>query len=78
MFWWGRVNALIFFSTLAIAAWMAFTGDWAAFFGAFIAAFLVRLLLGFINLAVTAVTGTPLFYDTKLIDRRRGRGGDDA
>lgn len=77
MFWWGRVNAFLWFLFWGGMAVCLLMGEFAAAGGWMLVMFLLRGLLGLLNRLWTLFTGNPLFYETKLIDRRRGRVIDD-
>lgn len=70
MFWIGRLNAV-----LAIVAFAGLIIIWGmsgvqAALGWLIVIGLVRVTFRVLNTFWTAVTGNPLFYDTKILDRR--------
>lgn len=70
MFWVGRVNAV-----LAVVAFVGLVVVWAVQGAAGAAGWLVfmlvlRIALRVANTLWTAATGVPLFYDTKILDRR--------
>lgn len=70
MFWIGRVNAV-----LAIVAAVGVVVAWgvegpAGAAGWLVIMLVLRVSLRIINTLWTAATGNPLFYDTKILDRR--------
>lgn len=69
MFWWGRVNAILWFLFWAGLAVCLFAGEFMAAGGWF---FMMILLRGFLNLLDRLwilFTGNPLFYEVKILDR---------
>jgi hypothetical protein len=76
MFWAGRVNAV-----LAIVAFIGLIVCWAVQGPAGAAGWLIIMLLVRIGIRIldtvwTALTGDPLIYNTKILDRRDG--GNDV
>lgn len=72
MFWAGRVNAV-----LAIVAFIGLIVCWAVqgpagAAGWLIIMLVVRIGLRIVDVVWTAATGDPLFYHTKILDRRDG------
>lgn len=72
MFWAGRVNAV-----LAIVAFIGLVVCWAVqgpagAAGWLIIMFLVRIGIRILDTVWTALTGDPLIYNTKILDRRDG------
>lgn len=70
MFWLGRLNAI-----LAIVAFVGLVIVWAVqgpagAAGWLIIMLLVRVALRILDVLWTAATGNPLFYHTKILDRR--------
>lgn len=70
MFWLGRLNAI-----LAIVAFLGLFIVWAVqgpagAAGWLIIMLLVRVALRILDTVWTAATGNPLFYHTKILDRR--------
>ncbi|MFC3088492.1 hypothetical protein [Tabrizicola soli] len=70
MFWLGRLNAI-----LAIVAFVGLVIVWsiqgpAGAAGWLIIMLLVRVAIRILDVVWTAATGNPLFYHTKLLDRR--------
>ncbi len=72
MFWAGRVNAV-----LAIVAFVGLIVVWSvqgpgAAFGWLILMGLVRIGIRILDTVWTAITGNPLIYQVKVLDRRDG------
>lgn len=72
MFWAGRVNAV-----LAIVACVGLFVFWAiqgpaGAAGWLIIMFAIRIGIRIIDVIWTALTGDPLIYQTKILDRDRG------
>lgn len=70
MFWLGRLNAI-----LAIVVFLGLVIVWAvqgpgAAFGWLIFMGLLRIAIRIVDVVWTAATGNPLFYHTKILDRR--------
>ena len=70
MFWKGRVNAVLVIITIAGFCLFFAAEGFSAAAGFFIFMLLVRLFLGVLNIIWTAITGNPLFYDTKILRNR--------
>lgn len=72
MFWAGRVNAV-----LAIVAFIGLVLCWAVqgpagAAGWLIIMFAIRIGIRILDTVWTAITGDPLIYQVKLLDRDRG------
>lgn len=72
MFWLGRLNAI-----LAIVAAIGVVLCWAVqgpagAAGWLLVMFLIRIALRIVDVIWTALTGDPLFYQVKVLDRDRG------
>lgn len=70
MFWLGRLNAI-----LAIVAFVGLVVVWVAqgpgaAFGWLIFMGLLRIAIRIVDVVWTAATGNPLFYHTKILERR--------
>lgn len=78
MFWWGRVNSIIAIVAFGGSALAIMSGAWAQLFLLWFCIIALRVALVVVNVLHTAITGNPLFYDTKLLaqrGQRRGRRG---
>jgi len=69
MFWIGRLNAILAIVGFVGLGVMWYGGAIQAAIGWVIVMFLVRIALGVMNTLWTAISGTPLFYDVKVIDK---------
>lgn len=69
MFWWGRVNAILAIVGFGGGAVLLAFGMIGEFFGLWVGLLFFRFCLAVGNTLYTALTGRPLFYDTR-IDRR--------
>jgi hypothetical protein len=70
MFWLGRLNAIV-----AIVAAVGVVIAWAiegpaGAAGWLLLMFVLRIALRIVDVVWTAATGNPLFYQTKILDRR--------
>lgn len=72
MFWAGRVNAVLAITTFVglVVVWSV-QGPGAAA-GWLIVMVLVRVGIRILDTVWTAITGNPLIYHTKILDRRDG------
>lgn len=78
MFWAGRVNAVLGIATFGgmfLIGALFGVGEGVAWF---FFMFAVRVSLKLLDVVWTAVTGSPLVYQVKILPDRQPRGGDDG
>mgnify|MGYP000594316427 CR=1 FL=1 len=73
MFWLGRINAvlaILLFVGIVFFWWLqgpAGAGGWIIIMG------VIRFALKVVDVLWTAATGSPLFYQVKILERKDGR-----
>lgn len=74
MFWVGRLNAVLAIVAFAGLVLMWATSGVQAALGWLLVMGVIRIGIRILDIVWTAITGNPLFYDTKILDNRRGEG----
>lgn len=76
MFWWGRINSIVAILAFGGSFLCILSGAFGALLALWFFVIALRVALVVCNVLYTGLTGTPLFYDVR-IDDRRGPEVDD-
>lgn len=66
MFWWGRVNSVMAIVAFGGSFLCIMSGAWGSLLALWFFVIVLRVCLIVCNVLSTAITGRPLFYDTRI------------